>query len=273
MITDGTTAHGAQPTAFVLFQSNEVVATAGTGVGIAAGHDVSATANRIVSCGVTSAGSSYAWGANAIVIWNYYASSQFYNNTISGTVGGMVGPGTNSKPTAFDVWANPPDMLNPGNSVSGNDFTDPCLVGGTVNLQAEDAERTFWTAKIDSCSRVTLCPCLEYDRVCSNLRSEDCLDRLTGVPLARDRHMSALTSCQVRSVEQSGDDRELSNTLARTWSKLTGDIGSKTFPSGNNSGAQPAYFEHNTGSPAHIASFTTRPQLSSSVGKTKTSAE
>jgi hypothetical protein len=109
---------------------------------------VSATANRIVSCGVTSSGNWYAWGANAIVIWNYYGSSQFYNNTITGTVGGMVGPGANGVPEAFDVWANPPDMLDPGNSVSGNDFTDPCLVGGAVNLQAESDERAFWAAKI-----------------------------------------------------------------------------------------------------------------------------
>jgi hypothetical protein len=148
LITDGSTANGAQPTAFVLFQANEVVATAGTGVGIAAGHDISATANRVVSCGVTSAGNWYAWGSNAVFLWNYYSSSQFYNNTITGTVGGMIGPGTNGAPTVFDVWANPPDLLDPGNSVSGNDFTDPCLVGGTVNLQAEDSERTFWAAKI-----------------------------------------------------------------------------------------------------------------------------
>jgi hypothetical protein len=147
MITDGAATNGTQPTAFVLFQANEVVATAGTGVGIAAGHDISATANRIVSCGVSSAGNWYAWGANAVVIWNYYQSSQFYNNTITGSVGGMVGPGTNGVPKAFDIWGNPPDMLDPGTSVSGNDFTDPCLVGGTVNLQAENNERAFWAAK------------------------------------------------------------------------------------------------------------------------------
>jgi hypothetical protein len=154
MVTDGTGTNGAEPTAFVHFEANEVVATAGTGVGIAAGHDITADANRIVSCGVTGSGDWYAWGANGIVIWNYYNSTQFYNNTITGTVGGMVGPGTNDAPTAFDVWANPPDMLDPGNSVSGNDFTNPCLTNGSINLQAEDAERAFWAAKILAANEV-----------------------------------------------------------------------------------------------------------------------
>lgn len=149
LITDGQATNGAQPTAFVNFEANEVVATAGTGVGIAAGHDISASANRIVSCGKTNSGDWYAWGANAIVIWNYYKSSQFYNNTITGTVGGMVGPNQSDAPTAYDVWANAPDMLAPGNSASNNDFTDPCLTGG-VNLQAEDDEREFWAAKISA---------------------------------------------------------------------------------------------------------------------------
>jgi hypothetical protein len=154
LITDGPGTGDAQPTAFVLFQANQVVATAGTGVGIAAGHDVTATANRIVSCGMNNAGTWYAWGANGIVIWNYYGSTQFYNDTITGTVGGMVGPGTNNTPTAFDAWGNPPDMLDPGNSIAGNDFTNPCLTSSGVNLQAEDAERAFWTSKTSSANEL-----------------------------------------------------------------------------------------------------------------------
>jgi hypothetical protein len=148
LITDGEATSTSQIPAFVQFEANEVVATAGTGVGIAAGHDISATANRIVSCGENASGNWYAWGANAIVIWNYYGSTQFYNNSIGGTVGGMVGPGTNNAPITYDSWINPPDKLDAGTSISGNDFTDPCLVGGAVNLQAEDAERAYWAAKI-----------------------------------------------------------------------------------------------------------------------------
>ena len=148
LITDGPTTNGAQPTAFVLFEANQVVATAGSGVGIAAGHDIEATANRIVSCGVTSAGAWYAWGASAVVIWNYYASSQFYNNTITGTAGGMVGPGKNDTPKAYDVWIGNPNTLSSSDSVTSNDFSDPCLARGSVSLQAEDDERAYWTAKI-----------------------------------------------------------------------------------------------------------------------------
>jgi len=148
MVTDGNASGSAQASAYVVFDSNEVVATAGTGVGIAAGHDVLATNNRIVSCGVSGNGTWYAWGANAVVIWNYYKTTQFYNNTITGTVGGMVGPGTNNAPRAFDSWINAADTSSPGTSIGSNNFTDPCLAGGSVNLKAEDTERAFWTVKI-----------------------------------------------------------------------------------------------------------------------------
>jgi hypothetical protein len=148
LITDGPTSSGAQPTAYVVFENNQVVATAGTGVGIAAGHDIQATGNRVVSCGVTSSGSWYAWGANAVVIWNYYKSAAFYNNTITATSGGMVGPGSGSSATAYDLWVNSADASDPGISAAGNTFTDPCLTSGSINLQAEEDERTFWTQKV-----------------------------------------------------------------------------------------------------------------------------
>jgi hypothetical protein len=154
LITDGPGTGGSSPTAYVQFENNQVVATAGTGVGIAAGHDVSATGNRVVSCGMTSSGSWYAWGANGVVIWNYYASTQFYNNTITTTAGGMVGPNSNNVPAAYDLWVNPPDKLDAGVSASGNEFTDPCLTTAGVNLQAEDNERTFWSSKIAAASEL-----------------------------------------------------------------------------------------------------------------------
>jgi hypothetical protein len=37
-------------------------------------------------------------------------------------------------------------MTYPGNASSGNDFTNPCLANGQLNLAAEDAERAAWTA-------------------------------------------------------------------------------------------------------------------------------
>ncbi len=154
MVTDGAATNPTQVTAFVQFQANQVVSTAGTGVGIASGHDITATGNRIVSCGKDSSGKWYAWGANGVVIWNYYASTLFYNNTITGTVGGMVGPTTNQAPKAFDAWINGPDATAPGTSISPNDFSDPCLANGTVNLQAESTERAFWAAKIAAAGEV-----------------------------------------------------------------------------------------------------------------------
>jgi hypothetical protein len=148
LITDGAGTNSAPPSAYVLFDTNEIVATAGTGIAIAAGHDVQATNNRVVSCGVSNTGTWYAIGRPAVYIWNYYKITQFYNNTITGTAGGMVGLGTNNVPKAFDSWINTADMNSPGTSISGNDFTDPCLVSGSVNLKAEDAERAYWTAKV-----------------------------------------------------------------------------------------------------------------------------
>ncbi len=154
LITDGAGTNGASPTAFVNFDANQVVATAGTGVGIAAGHDISATNNRVVSCGMTASGAWYAWDASAIVIWNYYNTPNFYNNTITGTSGGMVGPNAGNQPAVFDTWVNATDMQNPGNSVAGNDFTDPCMASNGVNLQAEQAERTYWATKIAQADEV-----------------------------------------------------------------------------------------------------------------------
>ena len=147
LITDGDTS-GLYPSSYVLFESNEVVATAGTGVAIMYGHDVAARGNRVVSCGITGPNQWYAWGASAVVIDNYYNVSGFYNNTVSGTLGGMLGPGLHRLPQVNDSWTNPPDMLDQSNSVANNGFTDPCLVGKKIDLSAEDAERNFWAAKI-----------------------------------------------------------------------------------------------------------------------------
>ena len=60
----------------------------------------------------------------------------------------MVGPGTNKTPMAYDVWIGDPGTLSPSDSASSNEFSDPCLAGGTINLQAEDNERAYWATKI-----------------------------------------------------------------------------------------------------------------------------
>jgi hypothetical protein len=138
-------------TAFATFENNEVVHTAGSGVAIANGHDVTASGNRVVSCGQDASGAWFAMSyANATSIWDSYKSgpSLFYNDTVTDSAGGLVRPNAAGNPMDADFWGSPLSMTYPGNASSGNDFTNPCLVNGMLNLAAEDAERAFWTQKI-----------------------------------------------------------------------------------------------------------------------------
>jgi hypothetical protein len=148
VIADG---DGSAPlTAFVAFENNEIIHTAGSGVDIASGHDISATGNRVVSCGMYTNGTWFAMPfANAVSIWNYYNSSGFYNNVISGTNGGLVRPNTNNTALIADSWINPPDATN-GNTLADESFTNPCMVNGQVNLQAEANERANWAARVSA---------------------------------------------------------------------------------------------------------------------------
>ncbi len=138
-------------TAYALFENNDVVHTAGSGVVIANGHDVTAAGNRIVSCGQSAAGAWFAMTyANAASIWDFYGSgpSLFYNNTVSATAGGLVRPNAEGGPMTADFWGSALSMTYPGNSAGENDFTNPCLVNGTLDLAAEDAERAYWAQKV-----------------------------------------------------------------------------------------------------------------------------
>lgn len=148
LIADGSAAADAAPTAWVVFENNQVVSTAGGGVGIAYGHDVTARNNRVVSCGVDAAGHKYAWGANAVAIWNFYKRADFYNNTITGTTGGMAVPAGNGGLRASNAWMSRDGRPDASNRIGSDFFTNPCMVNGKVNLQAEDAERTLWKAKL-----------------------------------------------------------------------------------------------------------------------------
>ena len=135
--------------AFVTFLSNQVVHTAGFGLILANGHDITAQNNRIVSCGQSSAGTWYTTArVDAVLLWNYSFSPSFYNNTVTGTAGGLIVPNSANQPVAADVLANPVDLQTASNSVSGNMFTDPCQVGGALTLSAEDAERAYWANKL-----------------------------------------------------------------------------------------------------------------------------
>lgn len=150
IITDGTTARGNPPTAYVLIENNQIVKTAGGGVAISAGHDIQAKNNRVVSCGMTEDGKWYASKGIAAYIWNYYRSDIFYNNKIEGTSGGMLNPDVNHKPVSHNLWVNKPDVTSASIGADGNSFTDPCMVNGQVNLHAEDAERLQWRKKLSA---------------------------------------------------------------------------------------------------------------------------
>ncbi len=136
---------------FINFVSNEIVHTAGNGLTISNGHDVTAQANRVVSCAQNSSGTWYAAaGVDAVVLWNKSYSPSFYNNTITTTAGGMITPNASGNPVPSDSSANPVDLQTTSNSVGGNLFTDPCLVNGVLTLSAEDTERAFWANKLST---------------------------------------------------------------------------------------------------------------------------
>jgi hypothetical protein len=138
---------------YVVFQSNEMVHTAGGGFSIASGHDNTASANRVVSCGKDTSGNWYSHtGASTVAIWNYYGAGNFNNNTVTATAGGMVAPDGNGLPVISDVASIP---VTGTNAITGNQFTDPCMVGGTLNLSAEDTERAYWASKLTT-NNITL---------------------------------------------------------------------------------------------------------------------
>jgi len=148
ILTDGSSTKHA--TAFTLAQANQIVHTAGSGVAVASGHDNTFSSNRVVSCGVDSSGLLYA-GPNSFgaVIWDYTNSGPvyFYNNTISGTSGGLI-RSLNATPSIADYWLPSVGGIYSSDSSTDNDFTDPCFVNGTIQLQAEDSERAYWKSKL-----------------------------------------------------------------------------------------------------------------------------
>ncbi len=133
-------------TSWVLIQANQVVHTAGGGIAIASGHDVTVKANRVVSCGKDALGNTYTqYGAAAVGLWNYYKAPNFYNNTITTTSGGLVAVTQKGVPVANDIYAVTIDSTD---TIVNNNFTDPCIVTGLVSAAAEDQERTYWAAKL-----------------------------------------------------------------------------------------------------------------------------
>jgi hypothetical protein len=140
-------------TGFVTISDNQIVHTANAGIGIDAGHDISATNNSIVSCGKDTSGSWVATtSAIAVAVWNYYNSSTFFNNSISGTTGGLVRPDPSGNPQIADIWT-PDASATQGNVVGTNTFTNPCMTADDDSLGPELQENSQWAAKLASTSQ------------------------------------------------------------------------------------------------------------------------
>jgi len=129
---------------FVQIQNNTIVHLAGPAISIAAGHDISVTGNRVVSCGKDSSGKwiDAPW-TDVLVMSNYYGTNQYFNNYMANNSGGMIRPDVKGNPTASDIYApSASESLN--NVVGRNVFKQPCFVGSSVDLAAESAERNRW---------------------------------------------------------------------------------------------------------------------------------
>ena len=133
---------------FVTITSNTIVHLAGGGISIGAGHDISVTGNRIVSCGKDASGNWLATpGVAALGMWNYYQSTQYFNNTIANNSGGLVGPDADGQPSAGGI-NDPSASYALNNVVSSNSFDQPCLVGSALNLAAESVEFKRWLSSV-----------------------------------------------------------------------------------------------------------------------------
>jgi hypothetical protein len=141
---DGGSNDPSTATGFVHLENNTVVHLAGFGISIAAGHDISVFGNRIVSCGKDSSGN---WigmpGSSALVMWNYYQTSQYFNNYMTNNSGGLVRPDANGNPSIGDVAA-PSASSSLNDIVGANFFEQPCLASSNPNLIAESLEWDRW---------------------------------------------------------------------------------------------------------------------------------
>jgi hypothetical protein len=142
--TDGDFDDPSIATGFLQVFNNTVVHLAGSGISIGAGHDISMTGNRIVSCGKDTAGN---WitqqGSTALSMLNYYHTNQYFNNSMTNNSGGLVTPDESGKPIPGDSWV-PSTSESFHNVVSSNVFEQPCLANSDINLNAELAERARW---------------------------------------------------------------------------------------------------------------------------------
>jgi hypothetical protein len=151
---DGGSSDPATATGFIRVSNNVIVQTAGFGISIGAGHDISVTGNRIVSCGKDSSGNWIASpGSVALGMWNYYQTNQYFDNYIANNSGGLVRPDANGNPSPGDISA-PSESVSLNNIVGTNVFEEPCLTSSGLNLAAESVERARWLDSVSSAGEV-----------------------------------------------------------------------------------------------------------------------
>ena len=138
---DGDSNDPAQATAFIEVSNNAIVQTAGYGLSIGAGHDISVRSNRIVSCGKDSNGNWLAGqNGSALGMWNYYNTNQYYNNLISGNSGGIIVQDPNGQPINSDYYI-PSVSVALHDVVIDNLMDHPCWVNGILSQAAEANEQ------------------------------------------------------------------------------------------------------------------------------------
>jgi hypothetical protein len=141
---DGSSNDASTATGFIQLNNNTIVHLAGFGISIAAGHDISVTGNRIVSCGKDSSGNWIAIPVSAaLVMMNYYQTNQYFNDYMADNSGGVVRPDSNGNPTPGDIEApGASEALH--NVIGTNVFEQPCLTSTSLNFSAESVERNRW---------------------------------------------------------------------------------------------------------------------------------
>ena len=151
---DGGSNDPSTATGFVQINNNTIVHLEGFGISIGAGHDISVTGNRIVSCGKDSAGNWLAGtGSVALGMWNYYQTRQYFNNYMANNSGGVVRPDANGNPVHGDIYA-PSVSASLNNIIGANVFEQPCLTSSGLNLAAESVERERWLDSVASAGEV-----------------------------------------------------------------------------------------------------------------------
>lgn len=149
---DGGANDAAHANGYILITENYIIRTANFGVSIAAGHDISALNNRVVSCGQDGKGNWLNFMGVAFGMWNYYNTTQYYKNLISGNTGGLITL-DKGKPVNSDFYTQSVSATL-HNVISGNPLEHPCWVNGVLSQSPEAVELPAWEARVASANLI-----------------------------------------------------------------------------------------------------------------------